>query len=112
MVLGDDGVIHGVKEALPVDCSTISPKVTQEIAAHAGREGRTCSTPPSAAAARARQRHPEHHVAAMQSSSRASARFEAMGKTITHVGGAGGGQTVKLVNQVLFRQLAWPWAKC
>ena len=32
---------------------------------------------------------------------RASAVFEAMGKTITHVGESGAGQTVKLVNQVL-----------
>ena len=40
VVLGDDGVIHGVKEgALLVDCSTISPKVTQEIAATLAEKG-------------------------------------------------------------------------
>jgi 3-hydroxyisobutyrate dehydrogenase len=32
---------------------------------------------------------------------RARPAFEAMGKTITHVGGTGAGQTVKLVNQIL-----------
>ena len=32
---------------------------------------------------------------------RAKPIFEAMGKTITHVGGQGAGQTVKLVNQIL-----------
>jgi 3-hydroxyisobutyrate dehydrogenase len=32
---------------------------------------------------------------------RARPVFEAMGKTITHVGGRGAGQTVKLVNQIL-----------
>ena len=32
---------------------------------------------------------------------RARPYFEAMGKTVTHVGGQGAGQTVKLVNQIL-----------
>jgi 3-hydroxyisobutyrate dehydrogenase len=32
---------------------------------------------------------------------RAMPAFQAMGKTITHVGGTGAGQTVKLVNQIL-----------
>src|SRR5690606_15203998 len=32
---------------------------------------------------------------------RAMPYFEMMGKTITHVGGHGAGQTVKLVNQIL-----------
>ena len=32
---------------------------------------------------------------------RAMPAFQAMGKTITHVGGQGAGQTVKLVNQIL-----------
>ena len=32
---------------------------------------------------------------------RARPYFEAMGTTITHVGGQGAGQTVKLVNQIL-----------
>ncbi|RIK34838.1 MAG: 2-hydroxy-3-oxopropionate reductase, partial [Chloroflexi bacterium] len=40
VILGEDGVIHGAKPgALVVDCSTISPQVTREIAAKLAEKG-------------------------------------------------------------------------
>ena len=104
VVLGDDGVIHGVKEgALLVDCSTISPKVTQEIAATLAEKGvHMLDAPISGGSEGAANGTLSIMVGGdAEQFARAMPAFEAMGKTITHVGGAGAGQTVKLVNQVL-----------
>jgi 3-hydroxyisobutyrate dehydrogenase len=104
VVLGDDGVIHGVKEgALLVDCSTISPKVTQEIAALLAEKGvHMLDAPISGGSEGAANGTLSIMVGGDAAQfARAMPAFEAMGKTITHVGGTGAGQTVKLVNQVL-----------
>ena len=62
-----------------------------------------CSTRPSAAAAKAPPRGTLSIMVggAADQFARALPVFQAMGKTITHVGDHGAGQTVKLVNQVL-----------
>lgn len=104
VVLGDDGVIHGVQEgALLVDCSTISPKVTQEIAALLAEKGvHMLDAPISGGSEGAANGTLSIMVGGDAAQfARAMPVFEAMGKTITHVGGTGAGQTVKLVNQVL-----------
>jgi 3-hydroxyisobutyrate dehydrogenase len=55
VVLGENGILEGAKTgSLVIDCSTISPKVTKEIAAEWPRTMSTCLMPPSAAAAKAR----------------------------------------------------------
>lgn len=104
VILGENGVIHGVKAgSLVIDCSTISPQVTQEIAKKlqekdvhmldapisGGSEGAANGTLAIMIGGDAAQVE------------RAMGAFEAMGKTITHVGDNGAGQTTKLVNQVL-----------
>ena len=104
VVLGENGVIHGIKSgALLVDMSTISPQATREIAAKleekdvhmldapisGGSEGAAKGTLSIMIGGDAKQVE------------RAMPYFEAMGKTITHVGGHGAGQMVKLVNQIL-----------
>ncbi|MCB0074894.1 MAG: NAD(P)-dependent oxidoreductase, partial [Caldilineaceae bacterium] len=104
VVLGEDGVIHGINEgALLVDCSTISPKVTQEIAATLAEKGvHMLDAPISGGSEGAANGTLSIMVGGdAEQFARAMPAFEAMGKTITHVGGAGAGQTVKLVNQVL-----------
>ncbi|MDX1413090.1 MAG: NAD(P)-dependent oxidoreductase [Candidatus Promineifilaceae bacterium] len=104
VVLGQNGAIHGLKKGdLLIDMSTISPQATREIAdklsvndvnmldapISGGSEGAAHGTLSIMVGGKGDQ------VA------RATPVFEAMGKTITHVGDTGAGQTVKLVNQIL-----------
>jgi 3-hydroxyisobutyrate dehydrogenase len=104
VILGEQGVIHGARPgALVIDCSTISPQTTKEIAARlatqqiymldapisGGSEGAANGTLSIMVGGEANQFE------------RALPVFQAMGKTITHVGDTGAGQTVKLVNQIL-----------
>lgn len=104
VVLGEDGVIEGIAaRALLIDCSTISPKVTQEIAAKlAAKDVHMLDAPISGGSEGAANGTLSIMVGGDDEQfARAMPVFEAMGKTITHVGGTGAGQTVKLVNQVL-----------
>jgi 3-hydroxyisobutyrate dehydrogenase len=104
VILGAQGIIHGAKPgSLVVDCSTISPQVTRELAAQLAAQGIHMLDAPvsggSEGAAKATLSIMIGGDAAQFE--RALPVFQAMGKTITHVGPAGAGQTVKLVNQVL-----------
>ncbi|MCB0114259.1 MAG: NAD(P)-dependent oxidoreductase [Caldilineaceae bacterium] len=104
VILGEDGVIHGVSEgALVIDCSTISPQVTVDIAAKLNEKGvKMLDAPISGGSEGAAKGTLSIMVGGdAQDFARAMPAFEAMGKTITHVGGQGAGQTVKLVNQIL-----------
>ena len=104
VILGDDGVIHGVKAgALVIDCSTISPQATQTIAAKLAERGvKMLDAPISGGSEGAAKGTLSIMVGgAAEDFERAMPVFQAMGKTITLVGTTGAGQTVKLVNQVL-----------
>lgn len=104
VILGDDGVIHGAKDgALVIDCSTISPHTTRHIAARLNEKGVTMlDAPISGGSEGAAKGTLSIMVGGAEADfKRAQAVFEAMGKTITHVGDQGAGQTVKLVNQIL-----------
>ncbi len=104
VILGDAGVIHGARAgSLIIDMSTISPQATREIAAalaeadlhmldapiSGGSEGAVNGTLSIMVGGEAAQVE------------RARPAFEVMGKTVTHVGEIGAGQTVKIVNQIL-----------
>ncbi|MCB0082523.1 MAG: NAD(P)-dependent oxidoreductase [Caldilineaceae bacterium] len=104
VILGENGVIHGVKAgSLVVDCSTISPQATQTIAEKLTAKGvKMLDAPISGGSEGAANGTLSIMVGGdADDFARAMPVFEAMGKTITHVGGTGAGQTVKLVNQVL-----------
>ena len=104
VILGEDGVIHGVKAgALVIDCSTISPQATQTISAKLAERGvKMLDTPISGGSEGAAKGTLSIMVGgAAEDFERAMPVFQAMGKTITLVGTTGAGQTVKLVNQVL-----------
>ena len=104
VVLGENGVIHGIKSgALLVDMSTISPQATQEIAAKLEeKDVHMLDAPISGGSEGAAQGTLSIMIGGdAKQVSRAMPYFEAMGKTITHVGGHGAGQMVKLVNQIL-----------
>jgi 3-hydroxyisobutyrate dehydrogenase len=104
VILGEHGAIHGVRPgALVIDCSTISPQATREMAAAlAEKSVFMLDAPVSGGSEGAAKGTLSIMVGGERSQfERALPIFQAMGKTITHVGGHGAGQTVKLVNQVL-----------
>jgi 3-hydroxyisobutyrate dehydrogenase len=104
VILGDDGVIHGAKPgSLIIDCSTISPQTTREIAAKLReKDVHMLDAPISGGSEGAAKGTLSIMVGGeVEQFERARPAFEAMGKTITHVGDQGAGQTVKLVNQIL-----------
>jgi len=101
---GDDGLLAGAGDgALVVDMSTISPVVTREIAERAAAAGvGWVDAPVSGGDVGAR----EGTLSIMAGGSeedfgRARPLFEALGRTIVHVGPVGAGQVVKACNQVV-----------
>ena len=104
VLLGDDGVIHGAGAGtLVIDCSTISPQVSREIATTlAERDVEMLDAPVSGGSEGAAKGTLSIMVGGPEAQyERARPLFEAMGSTVTHVGGHGDGQAVKLVNQIL-----------
>ena len=100
VVLGENGVLESVNEgSLVIDCSTISPQATKEIAAKLGEKGvHMLDAPISGGSEGAANGTLSIMVGGeAEQFERAMPVFEAMGKTITHVGATGAGQTVKLV---------------
>lgn len=104
VILGDNGVIHGVKAgSLVVDMSTISPQVTQSIAAKLAEKGVLMLDAPISGGSEGAANGTLSIMVGGDAAQveRAMPAFQAMGKAITHVGANGAGQTVKLVNQIL-----------
>ncbi|HEY3228137.1 MAG TPA: NAD(P)-dependent oxidoreductase [Roseiflexaceae bacterium] len=104
VIQGENGVIQGAQAgALVIDMSTISPQATQAIAAKlAERSVQMLDAPVSGGSEGAARGTLSIMIGGEAAQvERAMPVFQAMGKTITHVGGTGAGQTVKLVNQIL-----------
>lgn len=104
VILGENGVIHDAKAgSLVIDMSTISPQVTEAIAAKLAEKGvQMLDAPISGGSEGAANGTLSIMVGGDAAQvARAMPAFEAMGKTITHVGPNGAGQSVKLVNQIL-----------
>lgn len=104
VVLGPDGVIHGAKPgSLLIDCSTISPQATKQIAGRLAEKGMHMLDAPISGGSEGAANGTLSIMVGGEAAQFERARpvLEAMGRTITHVGGAGAGQTVKLVNQIL-----------
>ncbi len=104
VMLQANGVIFGAKPGnLVIDMSTISPDVTRRLAqAFADRNVHMLDAPISGGSEGAAKGTLSIMVGGDAAQvARAMPVFEAMGKTITHVGPIGAGQTVKLVNQIL-----------
>lgn len=104
VILGENGLIHGMKPGgLIVDMSTISPQATQEIAAQLNARGIHMLDAPVSGGSEGAEKGTLSIMVGGASAQleRAMPYFQAMGKTITHIGDHGAGQTVKLVNQIL-----------
>jgi 3-hydroxyisobutyrate dehydrogenase len=104
VILGKDGVIHGAKSgSLVIDTSTISPKATVEIAEKLDEKGVYMLDAPISGGSEGAANGTLSIMIGGDGAQvkRAMPYLQAMGKTITHVGGQGAGQKVKLVNQIL-----------
>ncbi len=104
VILGDRGVIHGVKAgSLVIDMSTISPRATGEIGKRLGEKGVRMLDAPISGGSEGAARGTLSIMVGGEADQveRAMPFFQAMGKAITHVGPLGSGQRVKLVNQIL-----------
>ena len=104
VVLGPEGIGAGVRAgSLVVDCSTISPQVTVDIAARLEQKGAHMLDAPISGGSEGAAKGTLSIMVGGDAAQfeRARPYLEAMGTTITHVGAQGAGQTVKLVNQIL-----------
>jgi 2-hydroxy-3-oxopropionate reductase len=104
VLLGEDGVLAGVKDgALIVDMSTISPVVTEELAEKAREQGASMlDAPVSGGDVGAIGGTLAIMVGGSEEDfERALPFFEVMGAAVTHVGPTGAGQVVKAANQIV-----------
>jgi 3-hydroxyisobutyrate dehydrogenase len=106
VIAGDDppGILHGVRPgALVIDMSTISPHATRALGARLAEKGAHLLDAPVSGGSEGAARGTLSIMVggAAEQLERARPVLQALGKTITHVGGLGDGQMVKLVNQVL-----------
>jgi 3-hydroxyisobutyrate dehydrogenase-like beta-hydroxyacid dehydrogenase len=91
------------KGSLVIDCSTISPKATEEIAARLSKKGIGFVDAPVSGGSEGAQQGTLAVMAggAEDDFNRAMPILEAIGARITHMGPAGKGQVTKLLNQIL-----------
>ena len=104
VILGDAGVIHGARAgSLIIDMSTISPQATREIAAALAKDELHMLDAPISGGSEGAVNGTLSIMVGGEAAQveRARPAFEVMGKTVTHVGEIGAGQTVKIVNQIL-----------
>ena len=104
VILGKNGVIEGVKpDAVVIDMSTISPQATQKMATRLRERGAYMLDAPVSGGEQGAINGTLSIMAGGDARIFECCRpiLEAMGKTITHVGSNGMGQTVKLMNQIL-----------
>ncbi len=104
VILGPDGILQGARAgSLVVDMSTISPAATRAIGAQLAAKGVAMLDAPVSGGSEGAAKGTLSIMVggAADQVERARPYLEAMGKTITHVGGPGDGQMVKLVNQIL-----------
>ncbi|NJP90249.1 2-hydroxy-3-oxopropionate reductase [Nonomuraea sp. FMUSA5-5] len=104
VLTGPDGVFeHAAPGTLIIDFSTIRPDVTRELAAEAGRRGlRYLDAPVSGGEAGARNATLSIMVGGEADAFEAARPvFDAVGRTVVHVGPSGSGQTVKAANQLI-----------
>jgi 3-hydroxyisobutyrate dehydrogenase len=104
VILGEQGVINGARSgSLVIDMSTISPQATKQIAARLTERGVHMLDAPISGGSEGAAKGTLSIMVGGDAAQvkRAMPAFQAMGKTITHVGELGAGQTVKLANQIL-----------
>ncbi len=104
VLFSDEGVATGVQPgALVIDCSTISPAATRDMSDRLAALGVEMLDAPISGGSEGAARGTLSIMVGGKASQfeRALPYLRAVGQTVTHVGGHGAGQSVKLVNQIL-----------
>ena len=104
VLFGEMGVAsHVLKNALVIDCSTISPVKTQTFAGQLNQKGVHFLDAPISGGSEGAEKGTLSIMVGGDPDQfqRALPVLEAMGQTITHVGAQGAGQMVKMTNQIL-----------
>jgi 3-hydroxyisobutyrate dehydrogenase len=104
ILFGPDGVSDGARAGnLVIDCSTIAPGATRDMAGRLAARGIEFADAPVSGGSEGAQKATLTIFvgAAPAVFERAKPILEVIGKTITHVGPIGSGQAVKAVNQVI-----------
>jgi 3-hydroxyisobutyrate dehydrogenase len=104
VLLGEDAAASSLKKgSLVIDCSTISPKATEEIAAKLREKGIGFVDAPVSGGSEGAHQGTLAVMAggAEDDFNRARPILEAIGTRLTHMGPAGKGQVTKLLNQIL-----------
>ena len=114
VILGPEGVIAGAQpNTLVIDMSTISPTATRAIATQlAERQIAMLDAPVSGGSEGAKNGTLSIMVGGEADQFiKAMPVLQAMGKTITHVGPTGAGQTTKAINQIVVAGTFWAVAE-
>lgn len=114
VVLGPQGVIAGAQPgSLVIDMSTISPTATQAIATQlAEQQIAMLDAPVSGGSEGAKNATLSIMIGGdVDQYTKAMPVLEAMGKTITHIGPVGAGQTTKAINQIVVAGTFWAVAE-
>lgn len=104
VLFGEDGVASGMAPGgLVVDTSTVSPEATRRWAARLAEQSVGFLDAPVSGGSEGAAKGTLSIMVGGDADhlERARPYLEAMGTTITHIGGVGAGQTCKLVNQIL-----------
>ncbi|AUN94043.1 2-hydroxy-3-oxopropionate reductase [Pseudazoarcus pumilus] len=104
VALGPEGIADGAREGLiHIDMSTISPEVTEGIAARLRERGVTMLDAPVSGGEPGAINATLTIMVGGDASAFECAKplFEAMGKAISHIGGNGAGQVAKACNQIV-----------
>jgi 2-hydroxy-3-oxopropionate reductase len=103
VLFGEDGVMQGVKrDAIVIDCSTISATATVEFARRLNERGVQMLDSPVSGGPKGAQDGTLSCMIGGDAAvvARCMPVFQAIGKTFTHVGASGAGQTCKSCNQM------------
>jgi 3-hydroxyisobutyrate dehydrogenase len=104
VLFGPDGVADGLATGgLVIDCSTISPAVTRDLAARLAERGIAMVDAPVSGGSEGAQKGTLTIMVGgeLADVERAQPVLAAMGTSITHMGPIGAGQATKAVNQVI-----------
>lgn len=114
VVLGPEGVIAGAQpNTLVIDMSTISPTATRAIATQLAKQQIAMLDAPVSGGSEGAKNGTLSIMVGGEADqlTKAMPVLQAMGKTITHVGPTGAGQTTKAINQIVVAGTFWAVAE-
>ena len=114
VVLGANGIIHSARPGtLLIDMSTISPIVTRRIAETLAQKDIAMIDAPVSGGSEGAEKGTLSIMMGGPTADieRAKPVLSAMGKTLTHVGDIGAGQTTKAINQIIVAGTYWSVAE-